>query len=145
MELFVTRRTLTEQSSIGEATFEDGSHLCFTLEPKTRREDEPKVFGKTAIPLGRYELIINHSPKFDVDMPLLLDVPNFKGVRWHWGNFPADTEGCTVVGNFVANVPDEVLHSREAYAKVTQAFLKLREGGERIFVTYRLAPGVTPL
>ncbi len=132
MELTLQRKWFTEKSTIG-ALAVDGAFECFTLEDKQRAPDEPKLFGQTAIPLGRYEVAITHSPRFGIDMPLLLEVPGFQGVRIHPGNRPEDTEGCILVGQ--EHQVDTILESRLAYAALF-AKLQLAEAkGERIFIT----------
>jgi Family of unknown function (DUF5675) len=57
-----------------------------------------KVWGKTAIPTGIYEMVFNYSAKFKKELPLLLNVPGFTGIRWHPGNTEVDTEGCQLPG-----------------------------------------------
>jgi hypothetical protein len=93
-----------------------------------------KVFAQTAIPAGRYEVIINFSNRFQQYMPLLLNVPGFEGVRIHPGNVPTNTEGCLLLGQTEGD--DFIGNSRMAY----RSFLpKLRavEKSEKIFITFK--------
>ena len=94
MELRVERTDFSETSTIGKL-YVDDQFECYTLEDKVR---PVKIKGKTAIPAGRYEVIINFSQRFGRMLPLFLNVPNFEGVRIHPGNTAADTEGCILVG-----------------------------------------------
>lgn len=128
MELKVIRETFTEDSTIGKMYINDVYH-CYTLEDKVR---EVKVQNVTAIPKGRYEVIINFSNRFQQQMPLLLNVPNFEGVRIHWGNYSKDTEGCILVGSTKA--VNMVGNSRAQYAKLMTS-LKKASKGEKIFIT----------
>jgi hypothetical protein len=95
MILELKRKIFTDDSTIGELSI-DGEFVCFTLEDKVR---DVKIKAITAIPYGKYEVIINFSNRFQKYMPLLLNVPNYEGVRIHPGNTKNDTEGCILVGN----------------------------------------------
>jgi hypothetical protein len=53
-----------------------------------------KVKGRTAIPYGEYKVAFTWSNKYQKEMPLLHDVPGFRGIRIHVGNDAGDTEGC---------------------------------------------------
>lgn len=104
MKLTLERFEFTDNSTIGRLFIND-KFFCYTIEDKVRDE---KIKGITAIPKGTYKVVVNMSNRFKVMMPLLLDVPNFEGVRIHSGNTSADTEGCIILGytkspNFVGN------------------------------------------
>jgi Family of unknown function (DUF5675) len=73
----------------------NGAFECVTLEDVVRDE---KIKGGAAIPAGAYEIAVTLSNKFQKLLPLLMNVPNFEGVRIHSGNKPEDTEGCILVG-----------------------------------------------
>ncbi len=121
MEIKVTRKTFTDKSTIGDLSI-DGAFLCHTLEDKVR-EPGVKVPGKTAIPPGRYQIVIDMSARFKKFMPHILNVPMFEGVRVHKGNTFMDTEGCLIVGMVPGT--DFVGNSKEAYDKF---YAKLEEG-----------------
>ena len=70
--------------------------ICHTLEDVQR---DVKIAGKTAIGWGMYKIIVNMSNRFKKRLPLLIDVPNFAGVRIHGGQSENDTEGCILVGS----------------------------------------------
>lgn len=97
MDLQLIRDTFAPTCTIGRLGI-NGVHECWTLEDFVRPEGEPKVPGRTAIPYGRYEIMVTHSQRFNQPLPILLSVPGFLGVRIHPGNTDADTEGCILVG-----------------------------------------------
>jgi hypothetical protein len=94
MQITIKRLHKTDTSTIGELLI-DGIFECYTLEDVER---DVKIKGETAIPKGAYKVIINESTRFKRLLPLLLNVPNFEGVRIHSGNTNHDTEGCILVG-----------------------------------------------
>jgi hypothetical protein len=69
----------------------------FTLED-VEREDGIKVFGKTAIPKGRYEIVWTYSQGFKRNVLMLLNVENFDRIYIHAGNKAEDTLGCIICG-----------------------------------------------
>jgi len=112
MVITVKRLYKTENSTIGEMLI-DGVFECFTLEDKER---PVKIKGETAIPKGTYRVIINESNRFKRLLPLLIDVPNFEGVRIHSGNSNHDTEGCILVGQ--TRNKNYIGQSRKAFNKL---------------------------
>lgn len=73
----------------------NGKHFGYTLEDRTRLTK--KVPGYTSIPAGVYRVIVNKSERFNKQLPLLLMVPGFDGVRIHGGNTAHDSHGCPLV------------------------------------------------
>ena len=112
MVITVKRLYKTDNSTIGEMLI-DGIFECFTLEDKER---PVKIKGETAIPKGTYRVIINESNRFKRLLPLLIDVPNFEGVRIHSGNSNHDTEGCILVGQ--TRNKNYIGQSRKAFDKL---------------------------
>ena len=112
MQITVKRLHKTDKSTIGELLI-DGVFECYTLEDVER---PVKIKAETAIPKGTYRVIINMSNRFKRLMPLLLNVPNFEGVRMHAGNTNHDTEGCILVGR--TRSKDFIGQSRKAYEKL---------------------------
>ena len=142
MELELTRSVKTNKSTIGELTV-NGVFECFILEDKDRglRKDMPiselivmKIKARTAIPTGRYEIVVSFSDKFQKMLPLLLDVPAFAGIRIHPGNTDANTEGCLLPGK--TKSPDMIGSSRVAF---TALFDKIKAAlqREKIFITVK--------
>ena len=93
--LYIQRRVNDEYLA---GTADD--YFCDTLEPTWRDYEHGayKVKGRSAIPEGRYAVVISFSPKFMQWLPILLGVPKFDGIRIHAGNTAEDTEGCILVG-----------------------------------------------
>ena len=88
MELSLTRQPSTALATLGHLDV-DGRPFCHTLEDPVRdlgEHGEGKVYGKTAIPAGRYAVDITWSPKFQKKMLLVKDVPFFTGIRIHGGS-----------------------------------------------------------
>jgi hypothetical protein len=95
VELLLARKWFSPVATVGEL-YVAGRHQCFTLEDYVR--EGPKVPGATAIPAGRYAIKVNYSPRFNMVLPILQDVPGFTGIRIHSGNDHEDTSGCILVG-----------------------------------------------
>ncbi len=90
-----TYNTTGDRNIIGDL-FIDDVFFCHTLEDE-KRADGVKVYGKTAIAPGTYNVKITYSNRFKRKMPLILDVPMFKGIRLHGGNTSKDSHGCPLV------------------------------------------------
>ena len=96
--------------------------LCYTLEDAER---PVKIKGQTAIPTGKYTVIVTMSPRFKKELPLILNVPNFSGVRFHGGNTEQDTEGCPLLG--MVRHSNAISNCAPAVALVTKMIKEAKE------------------
>jgi len=116
MDLKLIRKYFSDDYTIGHL-YVNGKYFCDTLEneDKLLHEKMPlkvldrvKTAGKTAIPIGVYQINMNTiSPKYkaldkysDIEfkLPRLEKVPMFEGILIHIGNYSRDTLGCILVG-----------------------------------------------
>ncbi len=125
IRLTLIRHEFTDKSTIG-TLYLDGEKICDTLEDHCRRN---KIYGVTAIPSGTYELAINYSNRFKKYLPMLLNVPFFRGIRIHCGNRHEDTEGCILIGDNIDDINDLIVNSRKTMSRVQPILEKaLKEG-----------------
>lgn len=124
MNIILNRIAKKPKYTIGKL-YINGEYFCDTIEDTDRgltqtmtdaQVKSKKVYGQTAIPTGTYRVIINYSNKFKRQMPLLLNVPGFLGIRIHSGNTEKDTEGCLIVGK--NKVVGKVIESKDTYNKL---------------------------
>lgn len=116
MELKLVRDKTSGNSTTGKL-YVNGVFECYTLEDEVR---DKKLPGITAIGTGKYKVIIDMSNRFKRLLPLLLNVPNFAGVRIHPGNTSEDTEGCILVGQSIQVINNQnfLNASRAAFNKL---------------------------
>jgi hypothetical protein len=134
MELELIRKEFTDEATIGEL-YLDGDFFCFSLEDRVRTG--PKVPGETAIPEGKYQVLLTQSPKFKRVLPLLIHVPGFDGIRIHPGNTADDSSGCLLVGDEIdTSTPIPTIRkSRQAFDRLFQEM----QLAPQIYITVRSA------
>lgn len=153
MELLLKRVAKRQMYTIGKL-YIDGVYFCDTLEDtdrgltqymSTAEIKRKKIYGKTAIPTGTYDITMNVvSPRFSKKafykqncdggrVPRLLNVPGFDGILIHVGNSAADSNGCLLVGknSQVGKVLNSTNTFLALYKKLKEANLK----GEKITIT----------
>ena len=149
MELELKRFFEDRNTTLGTLSIERESPTCFTCEDQ---HQEYKIPGETRIPAGRYEIKYRNAGNmvkrykkrypWHSGMLHLQDVPGFKYIYIHTGNYQNQTEGCILVGmqaTMSAEVEEEsrssVGRSRDAYAIIyNKVALHLDDGG-RVFIT----------
>ena len=119
----------------------ENQYFCDTLEPTWRdyANGAYKVKGRSAIPEGRYAVVISWSPKFKMWLPILLGGPEFnkqwQGIRIHAGNTAKDTQGCILVGR--NQRVGEVLESRKWLYELKQKIVEAKARDEAVWLTIK--------
>lgn len=137
MNLVVKREFFSDESTVGRL-YIDGAFECFTLEDTCRETDGKtfpscKIQDETAIPRGTYQVIIDFSDHFHRELPHILEVPCYSGVRIHAGNSAKDTEGCLLVGR-TRNV-NWIGQSQAAFHDLMDKLEQAYNHCEQVFIT----------
>lgn len=137
MNLVLTRTTLGSDSTEGELSV-NGTAECVTLELPVR-----DGLPGSAIPPGKYAVVLVPSPKFELstdswvmqyakEIPRLQGIPNRTNILIHWGNAAKDTDGCILVG--MAASEDFISSSRAAFASLWPKLKAAQQAGEAISI-----------
>lgn len=142
MEIQVNRIARKDGYTIGRMSL-NGEYFCDTLEDTDRGLKDTmqvnevlakKIKAQTAIPAGKYDVILTFSPRFKRVLPLLLNVKGFEGIRIHAGNTAEkDTEGCLLVGE--NKEKGKVINSRATLEKLMSVLLECEKRKEKISIT----------
>ena len=155
MEILVYRKWPKAGYCIGRM-YIDGQLICNSIEDEDRGLSDSmdertirnrKIFGKTAIPRGRYTIDMETvSPKFskrefymDVcqgKLPRLKNVKGFKGILLHVADGPkgADLlEGCIGIG--LNKKVGQLCDGKETFKKVYALMKEAHDRGETIYIT----------
>ncbi|MBO5616633.1 MAG: hypothetical protein J5932_11045 [Prevotella sp.] len=150
MELLLERTEKNENYTVGRLSLlnriddeylagENKDFLYDTLEPPVRQFD-PKgryiLTKPTAIPEGRYAVVVTYSRKYDKWLPLLLWVDRFQDVRIQAGKTVADIEGGNIIIGMhrgdgrIVNAPNSVWNLKDM-------MVQAKHRGEPIFLTIK--------
>jgi hypothetical protein len=113
----------------------NGRFFCYTLEDQER---STKLWGRTAINRGRYQVVMTYSNRFKKVLPLLLNVPEFEGIRIHAGNTAADTEGCILVGDDNSILFDSFLANSRTAMNRLMPLLSATARREKIYIDIKV-------
>lgn len=148
MEINVHRKWFTKESTTSEVYYSiDGDKktlACYCLEDAVRDGDdgilqvEEKIHGATAIPTGRYRVVVSYSTRFKQIMPELLNVPHFSGIRIHVGNTDKNTDGCLLFGR--SRDFNFIVESLMAYASFCHVFCEAINRGDEVWINIHGVP-----
>jgi hypothetical protein len=139
MELLLERKWCKSDYTIGRLSI-NGKFYCHILEDTVRDINkngtfdcgEFKISGHTAIPYGTYEIQVTYSPKFKRELPLLLNVKHFEGIRIHRGNTNKDTSGCLIPGENTKT--GMVLNSTKYELELTKLIKEANKRNEKVYI-----------
>ena len=134
MQIRVVREPTKNATSLA-ALWIDGHCQCHTLVYVIRPAGE-KVYGETAIPAGRYKLILSMSNRFKKIMPEVVAVPGFAGIRIHAGNTAKDTEGCLLLGQTRNVETRSIGQSKLAIQAFTTKITAVWDAKGELWITY---------
>jgi hypothetical protein len=143
MEITLTTDILGDTFTAGRLSMP--GFECDTLEPQTRGACK-KVYGFTAIPCGRYKVVLVYSPIHKYVVPMLVNVPDFDSIEIHIGNYAVrhddkgnvifgDTKGCILVGKRTENGNMLLGGTSTPAFKNMMAILQVLPKNEKIWIT----------
>ena len=148
MELKIERRWKKSAYTIGNF-YIDGAKLCNSLEDTDRGLvstmptgiiNSKKVYGKTAIPTGRYRVILSVSlknrpwaKKYQGLTPEILKVKSYSGVRIHPLNTAEQSLGCPGIGDNTE--VGKITNSTKRYYELMEKLFPAWEKGEEVWLT----------
>lgn len=121
------------------------SLLCSTLEPTWRdyARGQRRIPGRSAIPEGRYAVVISYSQERGQWLPVLLGGPDFNrqwpAIRIRDGESFFDTEGDILVGE--TREEGWLAESRSCLRRLKRLITDAKERGEAVHLTVKAPSG----
>lgn len=172
MEIVQLRRLFSEHSAISDV-YIGGERVCLFVEDTVRDVNmdgdlddvalgEKKIYGETAIPYGRYRIVLEKSgyiynsykkasfwlgrgqagfEKIFKGMLMLTGIKGYSRVHIHIGNYVGDTLGCLLTGTTAntAKDPYSVSGSTAAFVKLYKKVIPALEAGEEVWIDIKKA------
>jgi len=146
LELEILRRYFKPTYTIGRFSA-DGNILCDTIEDPVRElndinhdgdfndPSEGKIYGRTAIPYGRYPVGFSYSQKLKRYLPIIQNVPGFTGIRIHGLKNAEWSEGCPGVGE--NKKPGELINYEDWEKIISNMVRDAIESGKKVWITIK--------
>jgi len=149
MELILERFIKTEECTVGRLSIinrtfdeylgrEDKEFICDTIEPPMKELGVNPHFchrHKSAMPPGRYPVVIMPSKVVDLCLPLIVGVPKLKSkdVRIQIGNSVEDIEVGLIPGAYRGD--GQIVASRNMVFTLKRLIYEAKRRGEAVFLT----------
>ena len=141
LNIKVIRKYFKEEYTIGKMFIYD-ELFCDVLEDKDRgltddmslsQIKKNKVYAKTAIPYGRYEVKPYFWPKYRKVYPWLQNVKGFTGILCHCGRTADNSSGCLLLGE--NKIKGGLINGEKYVRKLTEIVQECEKRGEKVYIT----------
>ena len=137
MQLILIRHTQTEDATLGILYKQDPwGALQFkadTLELPWRQNER----NVSCIPADEYQIVLEHSPRFAMDLWELKGVPGRSEIKIHPANYPFQLHGCIAIGIYNPDVAEPfVSRSKLTHRKFLRALTPHGTGTLKIIELY---------
>ena len=118
----IIRSEETDEAMLGQI-YVGGEEIGYTLEQPWNNNQE----GESCIPPGEYVAYIRdkETSRWDYNPIQLIDVFNRSYIQVHIGNYPANTQGCILIGKGRGH--NAVWNSEDAYDELMSKLDKTKE------------------
>lgn len=147
MEIEILRQWKGKNSTLSTIMI-DGVKMGYVLEDTDRGLTDLmplvdiariKIHGRTAIPIGRYQVQVTYSMRFKRLLPILINVRGFTGIRIHSGNTHQNTEGCLLPGLYrrFADGDYQVNNSRDLFNSIFPQIQAALRAKSEVWITVK--------
>lgn len=137
MELKLERKIFNKTSTEGNL-YVNNKWFCNTIEDVVRAEpgkwrSELKVYAQTAIPYGRYPVLVTWSNRFKRLLTGVFNVPDFEGIRIHNGISELSSAGCIIVSYKDDDANHKLINDKAAMNDLCD-LVKAAQDKEKVFL-----------
>lgn len=137
MKITLYRKILNDTSTEGNL-YIDGKWFCNTIEDKVRAKPgqwnkKLKVYAETAIPYGKYPVLVTYSNRFKRQLTGIFNVPDFEGIRIHNGTSEKSSAGCIIVSYKDNDVKHTLINDPAAMNDLCK-IVEEKQKTEKIFI-----------
>lgn len=138
MEILLERKFFHEDCTEGNL-YVDGKWFAHVIEDKVRAKAGfwkriLKVYAETAIPYGKYPVMVTWSNRFKRQLTGIFNVPDFEGIRIHNGTSAKSSAGCPIISYKIGTEPKTLLNDKSAMNDLCSMVEQAQKTG-KVFIT----------
>lgn len=138
MEIVLERKIHNKDSTEGNL-YVNGKWFAHTIEDVVRAKPgqwskKLKVYAKTAIPYGRYPVMVTWSERFQRPLTGVFNVPDFEGIRIHNGTTELSSAGCIIISYKADNNNNRLINDKAAMNDLVK-LVEATQKKEKVWLT----------